>query len=268
MGAAIRTLAFPHPPRQHRANALRRCPELVWVQTQTGGKTPAVHIKIPNSRLTLLYTHGNAEDLGDIVDLLRHTASACEADIFAVEIPGYSISEAEGPSEELMYEAVDAAYDYLVRDLQVPPSQIVPYGRSLGSAPAVHVASQHPEIRGLVLVSPLKSGGHAFAGPTISWFGYYIDPFKNYEKIERVQAQTCIIHGTADSVVPCSNGRGLYEQMQQRGLAFEPLWIEGRGHNDMPMDRVLMHVRHFLRSLFASGNSSSRPHHGYGLPPA
>jgi pimeloyl-ACP methyl ester carboxylesterase len=183
MGGAIRVLAFPHPDRRRRAHLLNQCPELIWLQT-SDGRTPAVHIQRKDSTLTLLYTHGNAEDLGDILDLLRHTSTLLDVSILAVEIPGYSISEAEQPSEELMYEAAENAYAYLVTTLGIPPERIVPYGRSLGSAPAVHVASNHPEIRGLILVSPLKSGGHAFAGEVISFLGSWVNPFKNYEKIE------------------------------------------------------------------------------------
>lgn len=258
MGAAIRALAFPYPERTQSAKQLKNCSNLVWVTTKTAGKTPAVYLQKTGAPLTLLYTHGNAEDLGQSLPMISHMSSLCNASVFAVEYPGYSISEASGPSEAFCYEAVEAAYDYLVKELQVPPKSIVPYGRSLGSGPAVHLAAQQPDLAGLVLVSPLESGGRAFTNKTISIIGYGIDPFKNYMKIGQVKAMTCIIHGTDDNVVPCHNGRALYSAVEKRGLAAEALWVNGRGHNDLPPDAVFEHVQRFLASLGGEASTSGK----------
>jgi len=249
MGAAINTLAFPHPPRQLSANQLRSCRELFMLETETAGKIPAVYFEQPGSRFTLLVTHGNAEDVGQALPSLQHMKQECRVSVFAVEYPGYSISEAEGPSENFCYEAVEAGYRYLTEEKKIPPANVIPYGRSLGSGPAVHVAANHPEIKALVLVSPLESGARAFFGNFVSWVGSAIDPFKNYAKIGKVEAVTCIIHGTADQVVPYQNGRGLYEALQKRGKAADPLWIEGHGHNDLPERSVLRHIKSFLDSV-------------------
>ena len=70
-----------------------------------------------------------------------------------------------------------------------------------------------------------------------------IDIFLNYKKMPQVEAPCLIMHGTADGVVPCSNGRRLHKTLQH---PVKPLWLEGRGHNDMPPDRVHKRVRAFL----------------------
>jgi len=220
--------------------------DLKWVSTRTFGETPALYYILPSAKYTLLYTHGNAEDLGEVMQLLPTMASKCGASIFAVEYPGYSISTADAPSEAACYEAVEAAWQYLVDTLQVDPSVIVPFGRSLGSGPAVHIASTQKEARGLVLQSPLESGARAVMNRFIGYVGYFVDPFKNYMKVDYIEAKTCIIHGTADTVVPCSNGEGLYESLKARGKAVEPLWLQGRGHNDMPPETVFDRVKLFL----------------------
>ena len=54
-------------------------------------------------------------------------------------------------------------------------------------------------------------------------------------------------------VVPCDNGRALFEAMQKRGLAHEPLWLQGRGHNDLPHHECLDAVKSLLRWLATSG---------------
>ena len=54
-------------------------------------------------------------------------------------------------------------------------------------------------------------------------------------------------------VVPCDNGRALYAQLQERSfhesVDYPPVWIPGRGHNDMPQDLCLDHSRKFLEFL-------------------
>ena len=39
------------------------------VKTRRGNKVAAFYLRNPNARLTLLYSHGNAADLGQLVDL-------------------------------------------------------------------------------------------------------------------------------------------------------------------------------------------------------
>mmetsp|Transcript_6981 Transcript_6981/g.11246 ORF Transcript_6981/g.11246 Transcript_6981/m.11246 type:complete len:256 (-) Transcript_6981:197-964(-) len=246
MGGLISPLVFPVPDRQESASDLKSCPTLRWLQTKTAGKTPAVYFEYPGSKYVLLVTHGNAEDLGESLDSLPHLASFCNTSVFAVEYPGYSISEATAPSEKFCYEAVEAAFEHLTTELKFPAGNVIPFGRSLGSGPAVYIASTHQDIRGLVLISPLESGARAVIGKMTSTIGYFADPFKNYRKIGKVQAKTCIVHGTADCVVPCHNGRALYHELQKRGKAATPLWIEGRGHNDLPESQVWQHVKEFL----------------------
>jgi len=221
----------------------------VWLNTATVGRTPAIMEDRPGTKFTLLYVHGNAEDLGQLVPMLNDMATQCDASVFAVEYPGYSISDAPDPGEHRCYEAVEAAYDYLIRTKGIPPENVVPFGRSLGSGSAVDLASKHPEIKGLVLQSPLESGARAVLNKTVGFIGFFADPFKNYMKIGHVEAKTCIMHGTVDEVVPCHNGQNLFSQLEKRGKAATPLWVAGHGHNDMPNDRIMRHVRGFLSDL-------------------
>jgi len=246
MGCISDPMAFPLPDRHLSATALQNHSGLVWIQT-SAGQTLAVLVQPPRDTVfTVLFFHGNAEDLGFCLGHLLRIVELCNARVFCVEYPGYSISVAAKPTEALCYEAAEAGFQYLCREWRIAAGTVVPFGQSVGSGPAVHLAAAHPEIRALVLQSPLESGARVAC---CKCAGYVHDKFTNYRKIGKVEARTCIIHGTEDEVVPYAHGRRLYETLEQRGKAAKPLWMRGRGHNDMDEEQVLRHVRSFLEEM-------------------
>eukprot|EP00934_Nitzschia_sp_Nitz4_P005494 Nitzschia sp. Nitz4//scaffold335_size18684//15867//16661//NITZ4_008772-RA/size18684-processed-gene-0.7-mRNA-1//-1//CDS//3329548282//5484//frame0 len=252
MGAIVSTLAFPVPERTYSAAHLQRQGKrLVWFPTQkTRLRIPALYIQRPNARFTLLYSHGNAEDVGISVYYLEKLSAACNASVLAYEYPGYSIADGKKPSETLCCEAIQAAFRYLTETKEVDPSTIVLFGRSLGTGPTVHLASQQPQIAGTILQSPLESGIRCVIGSCASIALYPVDIFRNYAKVEKIQSPVFIVHGLADRVVPCDNGKALYHLLQQRPhhsqVAYDPVWLPGHGHNDMPQEYCFELFRDFL----------------------
>lgn len=276
MGGMINVIAFPVPqlPRPFYEEELLCRPDLVHLTTSKGERIPACYVRARGStsdyflstqRMTLLYSHGNAEDLGlhlDYIDALaRHTG----ADVLSYEYVGYSLSRLEGgePSEYGCLRSIDAAWRYCVATLRIPPKRIIIFGRSIGSGPSVDLASRATvegttfspfDVAGVLLQSPLESGVRAVLGKVVSFVGYPLDLFRNYEKIGQIRAPVAIMHGTADEVVPCQNGRNLYSQLRN---PFEPLWLEGYGHNNMPQDVCFRFTRKFLNSLSPDRLSTS-----------
>jgi hypothetical protein len=65
------------------------------------------------------------------------------------------------PSEGMCYRNIEAAYKYLREERNIPPSQIVLYGRSLGSGPSCHLARKTAldgeSVAGVILHSPFLS---------------------------------------------------------------------------------------------------------------
>ena len=98
---------------------------------------------------------------------------------------------------------------------------------------------------------------------------YPFDLFRSYEKIEKLApVPVFIMHGVEDTVVPCSSGKALYKSLTsvrirlaqnkstkteskecQLSVAYEPKWIPGRGHNDMPEFECMNDVTKFLHFL-------------------
>jgi len=215
MGQVVNTLAFPVPelPPAFYAQDLERRRDLLYLTTTAGERIPACHVKCkPQThtcggadfltvhtqpwRWTLLYSHGNAEDLGLQMDYIETLAEETQTNVFCYEYVGYSLSRIAGeqPSEEGCIRSIDAAWRYCTGVLKIPPEQIVLYGRSIGTGPSVDLASRQTvekcdaspqNVGGVLLQSPLESGARVVAGPNTSFFGYILglDIFTNYAKV-------------------------------------------------------------------------------------
>ena len=188
-----------------------------------GAKISAMYFPRPDAEFTILFSHGNAEDIGDVQGLLE-TIKAAGFAVFAYDYQGYGTSQGR-PSERHAYDDEEAAYNYLVAELHIPPSRIIAFGRSLGSGPACDLASRRP-VAGLILESAFTSAFRVMTHVSLLPF----DKFNNLRKIRSVHSPVLIIHGTADSVVNVSHGRRLFAAANQPKQA---LWIEGAGHNDI-----------------------------------
>lgn len=261
MGAIVSSLAFPNPPRDMSAFALRSEPGLVWLTAQPSGlRIPAVYVTAQRDsslnpqqrnrqRPVLLYSHGNAEDLGIILPYLELLANLTQCDVFGYEYPGYSISQGHKASEALCYQAIQAAYNHLIQDRRV--NNIIAFGRSLGSGPTVHLCATAPAaLLGCILQSPLTSAIRCVLDACTATALYPLDIFCNAQKVQRIPCPVLIIHGLQDTVVPPSHGKELYQLLQQRIDAqqfhYNPVWVPGRGHNDMPEQYCLKHCRQFV----------------------
>lgn len=245
MGAAVSHAAFPAPSKDRSAEALRKRPDLIYLRTAGGERIPAVHIRRGGrgTDRVVIYSHGNAEDLGQRLAYLDLLSKICATDVFAYEYCGYGLSEGRA-SEENCISSIDAAYEYLLR--LFPPSRIILFGRSIGAGPTLDLAVRSPEIRGVVLQSPPESCGRAVLGNFGSWVGYYLDIFRNYEKIGLVSCPVLVMHGMQDEIVPWEHGVALHKACQNPA---EPLWVEDRGHNNLPNEVCLRRVREFLDEL-------------------
>jgi abhydrolase domain-containing protein 17 len=71
MGEAISSLLF-QPPAATYLHPSRH----FWLTTSTGSSIPAFFIERPNAQVTILFSHGNAEDLGMIYDWVCYYAAA------------------------------------------------------------------------------------------------------------------------------------------------------------------------------------------------
>jgi abhydrolase domain-containing protein 17 len=214
-------MIFQPPTPSYRAGQL----PIVMVPTD-GGSIATLHLPNPRAAVTLLYAHGNAEDLGQLAPHLEELRRAGFA-VLAFDYRGYGMSTGGPPSAAGATSDMAAVYHHAVKTLGIPPSRLVLYGRSVGSGPATDLATRVP-IGGLVLESAFVSAFRVLTRVSLLPF----DRFHNLRHIRRVHAPVLVIHGTEDEVIPLSHGRLLYEAAGQPKQA---LWIEGAHHNDVSL---------------------------------
>lgn len=227
MGVLISSLLFQPPPPTYIHPSRH-----FWLNTANGGRIPAFYIERPNATVTILFSHGNAEDLGMIYDWFNDLARALRVNVMAYDYTGYGKSNGT-PCEENVYADIEAAFRHLQEVRRIQPEQIVLYGRSLGSGPSCYLASktaqQGRSVAGVILQSPLLSAFRVAFNFRFTMVG---DRFPNIDYAPFIKCPVFIVHGTQDEVVPFWHGQELFLSLNQAWRA-RPFWVEGAGHNNI-----------------------------------
>ncbi len=188
-----------------------------------GLKISARYLPNTHASYTLLYSHGNGEDLGYDADALQDLHDSGFA-VFAYDYHGYGTSVGK-PSEANTYLDIDAAYTYLTQTLHVSPTRIIIYGHSLGGGPSVDLAVRKPAA-GLILESTFTTPFRAVTRISLLPF----DRYYNDRKIVRVRCPVLVMHGTDDHTIPYAHGRQLFTAVRSPKQC---LWVPGAGHNNL-----------------------------------
>jgi abhydrolase domain-containing protein 17 len=199
-----------------------RLGQIIKKLTTKDGKTiTAVYLPNPKAYFTLLISQGNNTDLGAILPGLMAFHQQGFS-IFAYDYHGYGTSEGV-PSEKNTYKDIEAAYEYLIHHLNIPPSQIIIHGRSVGTGPSIELATHKP-CGGVIIESSFLSAFRVYTHVPL----FPIDKFANYRKIKKIRAPLLFIHGTEDEVIPLWHAEQLY---QSANPPKEFFWVKGGLHN-------------------------------------
>lgn len=151
------------------------------------------------------------------------------------EYPGYGMAPGQ-PNEVSVLRNIQAAYDFAVNGLLWDPERIVFFGRSIGTGPAVALASQL-KCGGLVLVSPftsVKDMVRHHAGAVLSFLTTELsNMFPNLERMASVTCPTLIVHGASDRVISCEQARRLHAACKARDRRL--VVLEGIGHHGIDL---------------------------------
>jgi fermentation-respiration switch protein FrsA (DUF1100 family) len=216
--------------------------DVTMLHTAHASHIAARYLPNPAAKYTLLFSHGNGEDLGDDREYLQKLHD----DGFAVmtyDYDGYGLSDGS-PTEANVYDGAEAAYGYLVRDQHTSPAHIISFGRSVGTGPAVELAKRH-RVAALIVQSGFTSAFRVLTH-------YKLVPFDRFRNSDKVRSLTCpkfFIHGRDDSVVPFWHGVALFNAA---AAPKEHWWVDGADHNnleDVAGEKYFERLRAFAAQL-------------------
>ena len=199
--------------------------------------------------ITWLWFHGNAGNISHRLENLLLLHHRLGVNILLFDYRGYGHS-AGRPSEEGTYQDAEGAINYLGSRLDIDPSKIVFFGRSVGCAVAVDLATRHTPY-GLILESSFTSiadmAKRAFPFLPV---GFLVrGKYDSISRIKHISAPLLILHGDRDDIVPIELGRRLFEAANQPKTFYT---IAGAGHNDtyvMGGEPYLAALEQFMESL-------------------
>ncbi|KAF6176959.1 hypothetical protein GIB67_027759 [Kingdonia uniflora] len=222
----------------HRENV-----EILRLPTRRGNEIVAIYVRHPMATSTLLYSHGNAADIGQMYELFIELSIHLRVNLMGYDYSGYGQSTGK-PSEQNTYADIEAAYKCLEESYGAKQENVILYGQSVGSGPTLDLAARLPLLRAAVLHSPILSGLRVMYPVKRT---YWFDIYKNIDKIPLVNCPVLIIHGTSDEVVDCSHGKQLWELCREK---YEPLWLKGGNHCDLELyPEYIKHLRKFISTV-------------------
>lgn len=217
---------------------------IVRLKTADGETISAKFYENTAAEFTILFSHGNAEDIGRNELFTRHLSQRGFS-VFAYDYHGYGTSTGE-PTEENSYRDIDAAFKYLTMVRKIPADRIIVHGRSIGGGPSVDLASRE-KVAGLILESTFTSASRVLTKYRIIPF----EKFDNLGKIANVNCPVLVIHGKQDATIPFHHGEALFAAAKEPKSSF---WIDAAGHNNINIYSIagegyLSAIRNFAASL-------------------
>jgi pimeloyl-ACP methyl ester carboxylesterase len=212
-----------------------------------GATLSALHFMQPDPRGLVFFIHGNGGNLETWttgVDFYRRA----NYDLFIFDFRGYGKSTGRIRSEDELHADVRAAFDAIAPRYRGKP--IVVYGRSLGTALAVQLATQvTPDL--VVLVTPYTSV-EALARRIYPWAPARLlkYPLRADALIGAVRSPLLLLHGTRDELIPFDESRKLLALARSPA---ELVTIDGASHNDIHEFPLYLHtLKQRLASLPAA----------------
>lgn len=206
--------------------------EDVWFEAADGVKLHGWFVPAPpgsEQEACLLWFHGNAGNISHRLEnlALLHQRVGCAVFIFDYREYGQS---GGAVSKAGTFLDAEAAYEATTGRLEVDPSRLVLFGRSLGTALAVHLAVRWP-CAGAVLEAAFTS-----TADMQSLYGAFLPPsrpgavvYDSIGQIDRVAVPLLFIHGSRDFVIPPQMGQILFERATSPKRFY---LVEGAEHND------------------------------------
>lgn len=184
--------------------------EEVCFEASDGIQLAAWYMPSERMRGVVLFCHGNAGNISHRLESLS-IFHKLQLDTFIFDYRGYGKSNGK-PSERGTYRDAEAAWDYLVRQRDIPPNRIVLFGRSLGGAVAAHLAMRRVPAA-VVIESAFTSirdiGSELYPFLPIRMLSTIRYDTLSY--IRSVSSPVLVIHSKDDEMIRVHHGKRLFE---------------------------------------------------------
>ncbi|CCD26157.2 alpha/beta hydrolase NDAI_0G03800 [Naumovozyma dairenensis CBS 421] len=188
-----------------------------------------------NSISTILILSPNAADIRLSLLIMDVFYNQMNTSVFIYSYRGYGISQGQ-PTEEGLKKDADCVIEYLKNDPFYKTKKLILYGRSLGGANAIYIASKyHNFVKGIILENTFLTVRKIipYILPVSKYFSFFCKDIWNSER-DIVQIDQDVpflfLSGLKDKIVPPSQMKRLYDLCPSRYRElFE--FNEG-GHND------------------------------------
>jgi len=156
---------------------------------------------------TVMVFHGNASSIDSNLHIFRDLQRAGYG-VWSVGYPGYP-GTAGKPTQASLTAAARDQYEHLT---ETGVETIVFYGTSLGSGVASQLAQKHPPEL-LILDAPFNSVVDMARQqmPFLPTSILLKDTWRSHAAIKDLDSPLIWIHGTADNIIPVSQGQKLYD---------------------------------------------------------
>jgi hypothetical protein len=201
--------------------------ESVTITTEDSVTLDGWFLPVSQARGLLLFFHGNAGNISHRLDSLKIFNELGLATLI-FDYRGYGRSGGE-PSEEGTYRDAEAAWRFVTEERNIPPREVVLFGRSLGAAVAAHLATRHTP-GALIIESAFTSvpdlAADLYPFLPARWLVRF--RYSTQTDLGSVVCPLLIVHSRDDEIIPFAHGQRLFAVANEPKQLLELLG----GHND------------------------------------
>ena len=195
------------------------------------------------NKSTVIYFYGNGETTLSSHGRSKWIAKNLNVNVLSIDYRGYGYSDGSPRINSLLTDAI-RVYD-AVPDLGSTDQNIIVFGRSIGTAPAIYLTSQRT-VQALILEAPFTTISDVISAwnTQLTGLASWIVRLKPEKKLATMQPQPVdlmaeidvpllVLHGTTDSIIPMRLGKTIYTVCP----SVDKTWCEvtNAGHNNLTL---------------------------------
>lgn len=179
--------------------------------------------------------HGNAEDIFSAKIFADALFKKTSMNVVLVEYPGYSVFKGDADAD-IILQNTEIVYDFIKTKFNLEDKNIFIFGRSIGTSPAIYLASKRKP-NALFVISSFTSI-RAVADNLVGPLKYLLkERFNSKEYIKNVTCPILFVHGQSDPLIPYKETNILKDICK---CPYEVNLPEEMTHNDFDLDEDII----------------------------